>query len=125
MIGPPDNIPLENTLLHDHRANHRSHIPVSGSDDPAKTIRSITVRQVVTDINPLSARPDLVIHTGDLARHRTRAEYLFLRDPLSELDMSYYVIPGNRDVRHLLDETFSGVTISSGYDKFIHYCVEG
>jgi len=105
-----------------------THILEPGSNDPAGPVRAEAVRRVIRDINTLSdglhGRPDLVIHTGDLAQHRTRQEYLFLRDLLGGLNMPYFVIPGNRDDRNLLAEIFPGVEQVEGEEAFVHYSVE-
>ena len=51
--------------------------------------------------------PDLVIHTGDVAHDAKPEEYQQARDALDQLQAPWFVIPGNRDVRSQLIDSFS------------------
>jgi 3',5'-cyclic AMP phosphodiesterase CpdA len=51
--------------------------------------------------------PDLVIHTGDVAHDAKPEEYQQARDALDQLQAPWFVMPGNRDVRSQLIDSFS------------------
>lgn len=101
-----------------------THILSPESKEPEFTVRADAVQKAVVDINNLPERPDVVIHTGDLAQNRTRAEYEFLNDHLSALAMPYYVVPGNRDDADLIAGIFPRLKISGEDKTFIHYCID-
>jgi len=101
-----------------------SHILAPDSDDPAQPLRANAVTAVVRDINNLADRPDLVIHTGDLVQHRTLSAYRFLRDLLSDLKVPCFLVPGNRDDRHMMADVFPRVAVYDHPESFIHYTID-
>lgn len=79
--------------------------------------------RVVRAVNTLSQRPDVVLVTGDLVNDGGPEDYVHLRGILSQLDMPYFVIPGNHDRREALRDAFGapGYLPASGY---LNYVVE-
>lgn len=69
--------------------------------------RTSDLEHCVQAINALPEPPDLVIHTGDVANRGKPAEYQIAHRTLNQLNMPYYVIPGNRDRRAELLAEFS------------------
>ncbi len=101
-----------------------THILAPDSSDPQFSVRANAVENVVRDINALAERPDVVIHSGDLAQNRSAQEYQFLCTMLSALKMPYFVVPGNRDDSVLMAEIFPHVQLHQGDMPFIHYCID-
>jgi 3',5'-cyclic AMP phosphodiesterase CpdA len=56
-----------------------------------------TLAEAVTAINAMTARPDVVLATGDLTDHGTADEYALLAEILSALDVPIFLLPGNHD----------------------------
>ena len=78
----------------------------------------------VDAINALDRRPEVVVHTGDVAHNGLREEYEIARELLEKLAAPYFVLPGNRDNRQELTRIFAdGRHIRSGMD-FVQYSVE-
>ena len=81
--------------------------------------------------------PDLIIHTGDITHNGLAIEYTAARRSLDKLNTSYCVLPGNKDIRSVLADTFhdhtylaeTGLT-QTDHDKsttaagFIQYTLE-
>ena len=82
------------------------------------------LRRWVRDINRLDPGPDAVIHTGDMSQHGSHAEYILAREILTELNMPFYVTPGNRDSRTALRKVFSQDGYFQSDSKFLQYAVD-
>ena len=65
--------------------------------------------RVVTDLN--SVKPDLVLVSGDIANTAQLAETRRAAYILNQLQMPYYVTPGNHDDRGVLWEAFGGQAV--------------
>ena len=82
----------------------------------------------VDHINQLSPKPNLVLVTGDITDTGREEEFQHARDLLSDLNIPYYVIPGNHDNRSRLLSTFNQETCTSikgAEDQvFINYTIE-
>jgi 3',5'-cyclic AMP phosphodiesterase CpdA len=80
--------------------------------------------KVVRAINAASRVPDLVLVTGDLVNDGGTGDYEHLRKILSQLDMPYFVIPGNHDDRDALRGVFrqDGYLPERGY---LNYVIDG
>jgi len=50
--------------------------------------------------------PELVIHTGDITHNGLASEYTAARQSLDKLNTPYCVLPGNKDIRSVLADTF-------------------
>lgn len=86
--------------------------------DTAKRLRS-----VVEHINCLAARPDIVIHTGDISDAGDIESYLQAKEILDRLDIRYYLTCGNHDNFSNLKKAF----ILHDYflsGNFSHYVIE-
>lgn len=65
---------------------------------------SSTLRSVVATMNAMSARPDVILLTGDLTDNGTRDEYELLHDIVDPLEIPTLLLAGNHDdVPTLLD----------------------
>ena len=82
------------------------------------------LRRCVRDINRLDPGPDAVIHTGDMSQHGSHAEYILAREILTELNMPFYVTPGNRDSRAELKKVFSQDGYFQPDSIFLQYAVD-
>ncbi len=67
--------------------------------------------------------PSVVIITGDLVHNVQRAEYIRLKEILSQLKMPVYLLPGNHDSRDLMREIFTDHTYLPAAG-FLQYTVE-
>lgn len=88
-------------------------------DDPSKRLLT-----VVRALNALEPAPDLVLVTGDLTTDGGDEDYYHLRGILSQLDMPYYVVPGNHDDRGCIRSVFrqDGYLPEAGY---LNYVIDG
>ena len=78
------------------------------------------LRRTVEAVN--ASEPDLVIHTGDVAHDAHEQEYLQALEVLELLHAPYFVIPGNRDVREVLQRVFEKRLQITG--NYIQYTLE-
>ena len=78
----------------------------------------------VSDIASLEPRPDLVIHTGDMAQDGAIAEYEHFRQILSPLDVPVYLTPGNRDQRDAFRTVFHDRGYLPAAGEFLHYVID-
>jgi len=92
---------------------------------------SVNVPQRMTDlencvqaINELDVPPDLVIHTGDVTDNGLEQEYHSARQLLDQLDVPYFVMPGNRDKRAQLRETFCDEKFLLPAKEWLQYSIE-
>ena len=74
-----------------------THIRVPKKNDIKGLERINLFKKCVEDINTLSVVPDVVIHTGDLTDNGLPDEYSLAKNILSNLDIPFYLTPGNRD----------------------------
>lgn len=90
-----------------------------GGGDPSKHLL-----MVVRALNALEPRPDVVLVTGDLTTDGNDEDYRHLRGILDQLDMPFYVMPGNHDDRGCIRAAFrhDGYLPESGY---LNYVVDG
>ena len=82
------------------------------------------VRRAVVHLNALSPRPDVVVITGDLVAEEQLDHYEALISVLGELEMPFYVIPGNHDDRVLMRQVFGEAGYFPKSGEFLHYTIE-
>jgi len=70
----------------------------------ADTLRAL--ESTVTHLNHLRPLPDLVTITGDIADDGEPGSYAAAATALAELDMPFYLVPGNHDNKHHLVRAF-------------------
>ena len=75
-------------------------------------------------INALDPKPDVVVHTGDVAHDGLAEEYATARAVLDTLTAPYFVIPGNRDNRHELIDAFADGRYIQKDMAYVQYAVE-
>lgn len=78
----------------------------------------------VQAINQLAVQPDLVVHTGDVAHDGLAQEYHNARERLDQLDVPYFVMPGNRDNRSALRNAFSDKRYQLPQQGWLQYAIE-
>ena len=84
-----------------------THILELKNATPDRAQRRINdLRICIKDINKIIPRPDLVMHTGDITQTAKIGEYKLVKKLLNSLKVPVFVIPGNRDSRKLVRETF-------------------
>ena len=81
------------------------------------------LEECVGYVNSLDPQPDLVVHTGDIAHDAKPVEYEKAAEKLAELRAPLYVIPGNRDRRRPLRETFAHLLPASCHEEFVQYMI--
>ncbi|PCI88780.1 MAG: serine/threonine protein phosphatase [Hyphomicrobiales bacterium] len=81
------------------------------------------VKDTVQHINHFMPKIDAVIISGDLTDNGTMAEYEYTKSLLNQLNMPYYVVPGNHDQRKNLYDGFrENNCFMSG--SYIHYSID-
>ena len=83
-----------------------------------------SLRDAVKTINAMRPRPDLVLHTGDIASHGSVPRYEAFRAIMADLDSPYALIPGNHDDRDALRAVFGGSAALPATGSFLHFAVE-
>lgn len=86
--------------------------------------RTADLEKCVQAINNLDTKPELVIHTGDITHNALPEEYHTARTLLDELEMPYYVMPGNKDKRNLILEEFKDDKFQLPNDGWVQYSIE-
>jgi len=93
---------------------------VEGCIDTAAFLASCVER-----INSLSAPPQLVVASGDLAETGSVSEYLRLKSLLDSLAMPYVVMPGNHDTREGMRTVFGETAaLPSTNASHLQYLIE-
>lgn len=64
----------------------------------------------IEHINNLIPRPDITIISGDLTDSGTIEETLIFKDLIQNLEIPYYIIPGNHDNQEVIREVFTDVS---------------
>jgi Icc protein len=82
------------------------------------------LRRAVAHLNRLDPRPDAVVITGDLADKGGPAAYQHLREILAELELRYFVIPGNHDRLAEFRSAFADQTYLPAQGEFIQYVID-
>jgi 3',5'-cyclic AMP phosphodiesterase CpdA len=98
-----------------------THIDAVGPNGAA---RLADLERCVADINRLEPRPDVVIHTGDVAHNAKPVEYESAKRALSALSCPFYVAAGNRDDRAAIRATFATADWPPIDASFLQYRVE-
>ena len=99
-----------------------THIMAKSSNQAEALNRAKNLRQCISDIK--RQKVDVVIHTGDTVHNGLAEEYVHLEEILSDLDVPFFLIPGNRDRHGLMRLAFKNLSYIPLDDKFLHYVVE-
>ena len=83
------------------------------------------LERCIDHINQLAPGPDLVLVTGDITNSGQLAEAAQAASLLSNLNVPYYIVPGNHDDNAQLRSVFGVRSCPSLSDEFIHYTIEG
>ena len=95
-----------------------SHISL---DRPARTAE---LERCIRHINDVDSKPDIVVHTGDIAHNGLAEEYKTARELLDNLSVPYIVLAGNRDSRSELLKAFADICHDPLDGRFVQYTVE-
>ena len=90
--------------------------------EPLTRIRERLI-QVISYLNALSPRPDVVLLTGDVTDKGTPAAYDHFRELTKSLSIPLYLIPGNHDCRQEMRKAFSNQPYMPN-EGFIQYVVD-
>jgi len=82
------------------------------------------LQKTVAAINAMDPAPDLVLHTGDIASHGSRARYEAFRKIIEQLNVPFALIPGNHDEREALEIVFGFTPHLPVGGEFLHYSIE-
>ena len=82
------------------------------------------LERAVATIAAMDQRPDLILHTGDIASHGSAPRYRRFREIMSKLDVPLAVIPGNHDERESLRDAFADSPYMPANGEFLHHVVE-
>lgn len=83
------------------------------------------LQRCVLHINALMPKPDLVLITGDIANDGLLAETRRASMILEQLDIPFYLVPGNHDNRQILNSVFGNQVCPTSVDGFIQYEIDG
>lgn len=75
------------------------------------------LEQILQSLSSLSARPDLVLITGDIADNNQFEAYTKLRDRMNATGIPYYLIPGNHDNPDMMRRVFPDHPGMKGLDN--------
>ncbi len=89
---------------------------VYGHHDTAESLR-----RAIEAINAMTPRPDLVLHTGDIASHGSPERYAYFRDIMRDLQAPWRAIPGNHDDRDALQAACTDTDWMPQGEPFVHY----
>jgi len=81
-----------------------SHIEIPEINDAG---RLVDFDRVISHIMQQETKPDLLIHTGDISHCNRPEEYEFAKAAMEKTGLPFEVIPGNKDSRNQLANTFS------------------
>ena len=101
-----------------------THIAGRGKKTYGIAPMSENLARCVDHINQSDPRPDVVLVTGDITSAAKIEEAEQAADILSNLQIPFYIIPGNHDSRTSLGEAFSEQVCPSGYQGFSNYVID-
>lgn len=100
------------------------HIPVQGQKTYGIADMAGNLSICVEHLNLLDPVPDITLITGDITSEALIEEYAYVARILSNLEMPYYIIPGNHDNRGKLWDTFHGDPCPCESGEFIQYVID-
>ncbi len=102
-----------------------AHIVKRGSKTFGVAPMETNLALVIAHINQFEPKPDLVLLTGDVTDHGSKAEVANAARLLGNLNYPYYIIPGNHDDRSNLWSEFANSACPSRTSEFINYVIDG
>src|SRR5947208_1030624 len=82
------------------------------------------LRNAVAHLNRLDPRPDAVLISGDLADRGEALAYEHLREILADLQIPFYVIPGNHDRLDVFRRYFADQPYLPVDGEFIQFAID-
>lgn len=82
------------------------------------------VAEAIARLSRLNPQPDVVVASGDLIQDGTVEEYELLKVMLAPLQCPVYLMPGNHDHRHNLQQVFDTHTYLPKESSHISYAVD-
>ena len=89
-----------------------------------KVDTATALERAVARVNAMVPRPDMVVFTGDIGDLGTADEYALVKDTLRDLDVPFYMIPGNHDQRTPLRAAFPDAMPIEDGGEFINYVID-
>lgn len=100
------------------------HISVPGVKTYGIAPMAENLQRCIAHINGFAPQPEMVLVTGDISNAGLAAEFEYAAKLLGQLQMPYYLIPGNHDDRTGLWSTFGGRACPDRAGGFIQYVIE-
>ena len=101
------------------------HVKKSGTNKILECDQNANLESVISELNAMDPRPDVVLLTGDLTSSGEVAETEVLKQILDGLEIQYYLIPGNHDDLAALRAVFGHQTAPDAEGGFMHQVVDG
>jgi 3',5'-cyclic AMP phosphodiesterase CpdA len=101
-----------------------THIDEPGTLAYGRYDTTAALYKAVETINAMRPRPNLVLHTGDIAAHGSVPRYEAFRDVIDALEVPYALMPGNHDDREALASVFGNTPSLPVSGEFLHYVLE-
>ena len=101
-----------------------THIEERGALAYERFDTAANLRNAVAAINAMDPRPDMVLHTGDMAHHGSEERYQYFRELIADLRAPFFAIPGNHDDREPFRAAFADTRWMPAEGEFLHYVVD-
>ena len=101
------------------------HVKQAGADQTLDGDPNTGLICAIADINAMDPRPDIVLLTGDLTSSGAIAETELLKKILDNLEIKFYLIPGNHDNLAVLRAVLGQKIAPGNNGDFMHQVVDG
>lgn len=82
------------------------------------------LEKAIARIDAMTPRPDMVLFTGDIGDLGTADEYSLVAEIIKDLDVPFYMVPGNHDRRGPLRTAFPDAMPGVGENDFANYALD-
>ena len=100
------------------------HIAAPGKKAYGVVATDAHLRACVEHINGLRPRPDVALVTGDITYSGSLNEAAHAREILGQLEMPFFLVPGNHDDRQTLWQVFAGGAIPERQEEALSFVVD-
>jgi len=101
------------------------HVKRSGTDPILECDSNANLESVISELNAMQPRPDIVLLTGDLTNSGAVAETEVLKRILDGLEIQFYLIPGNHDDLEALRAVLGEQIAPGAEGGFMHQVIDG
>jgi 3',5'-cyclic AMP phosphodiesterase CpdA len=102
-----------------------THIEEPGNRAYGRYDTTAALTRALNALLALDRRPDLVVHTGDLAHSASAERYRVFREVLGSFPIPFCAIPGNHDARDPFRDAFADMAWMPRTGRFIQFVVDG